>query len=71
MPQTHQTYILFSIAQISILVAIEYMELSENILIIKPNSYSIGVTLLLEFYILYIVKIYVNIKVIEVTKLKE
>ena len=55
----------------SVLIGIGSLELPDNIIVIKPDYVSLGISLLLEFYILYIVKTYVKIKIEKVIEIKK
>ena len=55
----------------SVLIGIGSLELPDNIIVIKPDYVSLGISLLLEFYILYIVQTYVKIKIEKVIEIKK
>lgn len=71
MPQTHHFYILYVAIQVTILVVIDSMDLPENIIIFKPNYYSLFASLLLEFAILHLVKTYVQISYDKIDTIKK
>jgi len=68
----HVGYMVYVIIQACILLIIDFaLDLPDNIIIFKPEYISLGVSLLLELYILYIVKRFVKVSTIKFKTMRD